>query len=107
MLAAVRDGLSLDQLGAYLGQKPPTVTSFGCELVQSGLAARSAGPGAEIRLSLLPAGTQVLAAVNRHRLHRLHRLRGLLETLPAADRIAVLDALSRLGTDSPGREDLW
>jgi DNA-binding MarR family transcriptional regulator len=104
MLAAARNGLSLGQLGAYLGQKPPAVTSLSGQLVQSGLATRSAGPGTEIRLSLLPAGAQMLAAVNRD---RLHRLRGLLATLPAVDRTAVLQALARFGGGSAGGEEPW
>lgn len=103
-LAAVRDGLSLGQLSAFLVQKPPAVTSLGSLLVESGLVARTAGPGSEIRLSLLPAGVQLLAAVNRD---RLDRLRELLETLPTAERSVVLEALARFGTDSAGHEELW
>jgi DNA-binding MarR family transcriptional regulator len=104
MLAGVRDGLSLGRLAFALGEKPAAVTSLGSQLVRSGVIERRVGPGTEIRLLLLPAGTRLLAAVNRDRLHRLRRL---LDALPVPDRTVVLDALTRLGGDATGPEESW
>jgi DNA-binding MarR family transcriptional regulator len=103
-LAAARGTLSLGHLTTRLGQTPTTMSSLCSQLVQSGLAERSVGPGIEVGLSLSAAGAELLASVNRH---RLHQLRGLLDALPPADRTVVLQALTRLAGQHVERDELW
>ncbi len=85
----------ISELAATQSVTQPAMTQLVTRLERDGLAARG-GSGADARVVLVditPAGRDLLRA---RREHRAQRLAELLETLPPADRRAVLDSVPAL-----------
>lgn len=98
------EGLSLTAVADALSASRPSASRICKRLVRDGLVARAAGPGNELRLTLSPAGQELLAQVNRI---RADRLRAVLQPLPEEQQRAAMRAFEQMARVADDQQDHW
>lgn len=86
-------GLSVTELGRGIGLSQPAAARMLDGLERAGLAARSAGAGRAVAVTLTPDGARAAATI---RAARAAELSGLVATLTPADRAVLTPVLERL-----------
>ncbi len=104
LLAASPDGMPLSTIADALFVSPPSASRLCQRLVRDGLVTRSAGPGHYILISLSPAGSRVLGALNQA---RIAPFRQLIDALPPRRRATMVAQLTELARQANGQHATW
>jgi len=104
LLSASPDGVPLSAIAVALCVSPPSASRLCQRLVRDGLAARSAGSGHYILISLSHEGASLLRALNQA---RIAPIRDLVDTLPPHRRTALVAELAELGRRAREQQNTW
>jgi DNA-binding MarR family transcriptional regulator len=104
LLAASPQGMPLSAIADALSVSPPSASRLCQRLVRDGLAARSAGSGHYILISLSQEGARLLRALNQA---RIAPFRQLVDALPPRRRAAAAAELAELGRRASEQHNTW